>query len=257
MENNLHFDKLDQPDRFRNVRLFVDFFSLILSIIALIISLLGYLNTFENTSITNKIQATELLDKAWDLLGGGIEGTHEIDPVNFTQSPYDIEKASRNIIRAKELAPDLAKVYWTESSLAYKKGNFEKSIALNRKAIQLDPTSSIPHDKLGMVLASQQKFDEAEAEFKQAAQLDAYDPSPLCNLCYVHRILGKLSEASGECEQALKVDPTWQDTYINLAAIRLDQGRAPEAQELLRKLKELKSSYRASGINARQPQANN
>lgn len=211
-----------------------DWVSFILALLGATLGLFGYINSRETTSLTRRLEADTLLNEAWDLLGGQ-EGSHEVDPDELIKSPYELEKVRRKIDRAKELVPEYAKVYWTESSLAYAKGQVEQSIQLARQAVQLDPTSSIPHNKIGMVLVSQARFIEAVDEFKQATLLDRSDPAPYSNLCFVYWKLGKLNEASDQCEHALKADPSWRATYENLAAVRLAQGREAEAQALLRK----------------------
>ncbi|HEX8282035.1 MAG TPA: tetratricopeptide repeat protein [Pyrinomonadaceae bacterium] len=228
--------KSNAPDEVTYGKKLRDWVSFVLALLGATLGLFGYINSRENASLTRRLEADTLLNEAWDLLGGR-EGSREIDLEKFIKSSYELEKAKRKIDRAKELAPEYAKVYWTESSLAYAKGQSEESIQLARKAIQLDPTSSIPHNKIGMVLASQEKFNEAADALKQAALLDSSDPAPHSNLCFIYWKLGKLNEASDECEQALKVDPSWRMTYENLAAVRLAQGRADDAQELLRKVR--------------------
>jgi len=222
----------DISDKPGSGKLFRDWISLMLSIVGASLGMLGFINSLRNTTLTHRIEATALLDEAWDLLGGK-EGSDEVRADGFVTSPYELEKANRKIQRAKQLAPDFAKVYWTESSLAFAKGQFEKSIALGQKAIELDPSASTPHTKIGLVFLNQEKFDQAEAEFKAASMLDKNDPAPLSNLCFVYFKLGKLNEAAETCEQAIKADPTWQMTYENFAAIRAAQGRMGEARELL------------------------
>jgi tetratricopeptide (TPR) repeat protein len=212
-----------------------DWTSLILSIVGATLGLLGFLNSRDSASLTRRLEAQALLNEVWDMLGGDKEGVGELNIDKLNDSPYDLEKARRKIDRAKQLAPNYAAVYWTESSLAYARGNIEKSIALNRQAIRLDPTSSIPHNRLGTALVAQHQLDQAAAEFQSATLLDPNDPAPLANLCFVNWKLGKLSKASAECEQALRIDPSMQITYDNLAAVRLAQGRISEANALLLK----------------------
>lgn len=214
-----------------------DWVAFVLALVGATLGVFGYFNSRENTSLSRRLEATALLNEAWDLLGGN-EGTNKVNPEKLVRSPYELEKASRKIKRAKQLAPEDARVYWTEASLAYATGKIEECIQLNRKAIQLDPTSNIPHNNLGMVFLRQGRFSEAEDEFRQAALLDKSDSLPHSNLCFLYWKVGKFNEASDKCEQALKIDPSLQQTYENLAAVRLAQGRAAEAHELLRKGRE-------------------
>jgi Flp pilus assembly protein TadD len=211
---------------------FLAWSSLVLSIIGGTLGALAFFNNQGIQSRTDALEAQSLLDQAWDHLGG-VEGSNEITSEQLTnQSVIELEKAERKISRAKQLAPELAKVYSTEASLAYARKQLDESLRLCRRALELDPNASITYNKIGIVLTAQGKFTEAVKEFEQAHLLDKNDASPLSNLCYVYFRLGRLEEAAEKGEEALRVDPRWEQTYDNLGTVREAQGRTAEAEAL-------------------------
>ncbi len=107
------------------------------------------------------------------------------------------------------------------------------------KALELDDGSAEAHNTLGEYLATDYKFDEAESEFKRAISINpnyslAHHWYSICLL-----EMGRTQEAFEETELAQELDPLSPALASNMAFANSHIGRDAEAQEQLRKLKEV------------------
>lgn len=88
------------------------------------------------------------------------------------------------------------------------------------RALKARPSYFDAHYNLGLALASQEKFAEAETEFAAAADLKPDDAAAHANLGAALAQLGKYADAQRELERALALKPDSQLARDNLAAVR-------------------------------------
>jgi Flp pilus assembly protein TadD len=72
---------------------------------------------------------------------------------------------------------------------------YERSIALGREAIALNPTDPVAHSSLGTSLARLGRGDEAAKEIQAALALDAKEPAVLWDAAVVAMLRGRTPEA--------------------------------------------------------------
>ena len=84
-------------------------------------------------------------------------------------------------------------------------GYYHDEYTLFTKCIQEDPSSTLCHGRLGMVLENRHDFSGAEREFSTDLALNPDDGPDLYNLGRLHAAQGHFSEADDEMARALKI----------------------------------------------------
>ena len=93
--------------------------------------------------------------------------------------------------------------------LAATLGQFEEAIALNRRAIELDPLRVATHFRLGFHAYYAGRLEEAEAAYRKSLELNPQFPS-------AHIYLGRLYLAQSKPQEALaemqkEQEPVWRE----------------------------------------------
>jgi tetratricopeptide (TPR) repeat protein len=204
--------------------------TLILAILGCVLGIKGYLESKQTAKVQVRMQAENLLNEAWDLLGGQTGTSHV---TSFTRSSTNLELASRKITQATLLAPSFPKVYTTRGAYYMARRRWTEAIRDYKHAIQLNPDTAIPYNNIGMILVQQGKLGEALSWFRRAHAIDPSDPEPVSNLCYALTKLGRIPEAIAEGQNALRIDSTFSQAYDNLAYALLAKGDTLGARGLL------------------------
>ena len=92
-----------------------------------------------------------------------------------------------------ELRPDDAQILCNLGNAERELGNLDQALALCRRAVELDPGSSVAHNKLGLVLVTLGQRDEAEASYRRALALNPRYAEALNNLGNLLRGFGASS----------------------------------------------------------------
>lgn len=121
---------------------------------------------------------------------------------------------------------------------------FERARMSVRRALDLDPKSSLAHE----VLAAIQFFHDwdwaaAEENAKEALRLRPRDSAPLETLGELYGLLGRWDESTQLIETALGVDPLDPDLRADLSSLRYYTGKVPEAESEERKLLQIDPTY--------------
>jgi tetratricopeptide (TPR) repeat protein len=89
-------------------------------------------------------------------------------------SVKDLETAVSYYIEAMKIDPSIPEPYCRLASLLWEKGQIDTGAALKecRKAVKIDPESSVARLYLGYFLKVAEKFDEAESELLTAVKMD-------------------------------------------------------------------------------------
>ena len=108
-------------------------------------------------------------------------------------------------------------------------------IDINKKALELDPSSPIAITNIAEIFDNEYNFKEAEEKIRLALE---YDPSNL----YVLRNAGRFYTIFGEsersilyCKQALQIDPNNGGALFYMAKAYFYAGLLPEAWTTLKK----------------------
>ena len=102
--------------------------------------------------------------------------------------------------------------------------------AAAEKAIQLDPLLSEAHQALGMVYARDGQWAQSEKSFRRAIELEPSSSLAYCDLTiFVLLPLGRIEEGVHETQLAEKTDPLSPHVQSQLAFALLSAGRYEEA----------------------------
>ncbi len=163
-----------------------------LAVIACVLSMVSYYETSKNTKKTEIIRSNNILDKAWDIMGGQ-PGTTTI--VSFETDHHKMELARRliqQVLSENQFYPEaLAQMgtYW------WSRQNIDKAIEYYQKAIEYGPIASA-YSNLGIALYHKHKNTEAIRALKKAIALEPTNPT-------IHFNLGKLLYGTDDWDESL------------------------------------------------------
>jgi tetratricopeptide (TPR) repeat protein len=113
-----------------------------------------------------------------------------------------------------------------------------KSIALARKALELDPTLGSAHISLGgTIMAHQWDFAGGEAEFKKGLELDPNNAQ--AHMVYADNLStlgGREQEALAEVNRAHQLDPQSLTISVEIGTVYIDARRFDEAIVVCKKV---------------------
>jgi tetratricopeptide (TPR) repeat protein len=122
--------------------------------------------------------------------------------------------------------------YWYSWQLALF-GRMEEAIAEHRLAQAVDPLNPLNTEWLGYLLFWQGKYDEAMGEARRSLALDSASPVSHFVLAEVYLARGNRDEAIASARRAVAADPAWKWVLGNIAALA---GHEAEAREVLAQL---------------------
>jgi tetratricopeptide (TPR) repeat protein len=145
--------------------------------------------------------------------------------------PAGIQAAQRSYQNALAEAPDDPLLLRQLAALEQLSGNLVEATTNARRAVDLLPTSSEDWSQLGVILAKQQKYEDAAAAFRHTFQLDSQDVWALQNLAQALNDLGQRDEAIREYRHALAVNPRFGLAWLGLGQIYEKTGSKAEAED--------------------------
>jgi tetratricopeptide (TPR) repeat protein len=141
--------------------------------------------------------------------------------------------------RAIELQPKFAGAHENLGAALAATGELDEAITSFRRAIELRPEVAAVHHRLGAALRSADRREEAIASFRRAIELDS-------KFALAHRDLGialseqgEGNEAIASLRQALELSPQQPEALLHLGINLQKRGLAMEAAEILRQVIQL------------------
>ena len=128
-------------------------------------------------------------------------------------------------------------------------GRTDEAVAVLRKAAEIDPHWSRPHDSLAIILRMAGRLDEAESEALRALELDPENIATNTNYANLLVVLGRFEEAERYYHRAMAIDPKHPKPYYNLACVYSLQGDADRAVEYLARAIDVAASLRVEARN--------
>jgi tetratricopeptide (TPR) repeat protein len=122
-------------------------------------------------------------------------------------------------------------------------GKRETSIAMFRKALEIEPRWVYGHDSLGLALSAQGKTEEAIAEFNEAIKLKPDEASSYNDLGLALSDQGKIEEAITKYKKAIELDPRNSRAHKNLSDALRKQGNNEAADAELKKAQDLEQGH--------------
>lgn len=146
--------------------------------------------------------------------------------------------------QASELSPSLAPViHGAMGALAYDEGNFEQAAAQYRLAIQGDPTSSAYPTHLGEALIAQGKLQEAVEVLEQGLKANPTAMPIAALLGQAYLKLRQYPQARQQLESVVAVAPEYPSAFFSLATACARLGDQTQANEYLRRFRELQAEH--------------
>ena len=170
--------------------------------------------------------------------------------------------ARANALKALELDPSLPEAH---AALAYVKFEYDwdwqAAGQAFKRALELNPNSSVTHLWYGIYLGDQGRMEDAEREITAARTLDPLSlhvNMVFAAMLYMER---KYDEAIGHLQKIVELDPGFQPSYHLLAALYEEKGQFPQGVEQSLRgltlagyspsaLEQLKDAFNAGGMQA-------
>jgi serine/threonine-protein kinase len=150
---------------------------------------------------------------------------------------YDWEGADREFHRALELSPSNADAYDFYGRLCSALGRQEESIAMQRRAQELNPIEHRSDYANSLLRAG--KYAEARDEAKRAVELDPLYDRLRATLGWALIREGHYDEGIPELEKAVTLTPSSTAWLAQLGQAYAEAGRVDEARDILRRLSDL------------------
>jgi serine/threonine protein kinase/tetratricopeptide (TPR) repeat protein len=171
------------------------------------------------------------LDPDYTLAYAGLADCHIILRINGGVSDATSRSpAKAALTRALALDPMLPEVQFSQGLFIL---NFERAWLeaepYFRRAIELNPRSSLAHAYYGLFLAAAYRYEEAAAQVTVALDLDPLSPFVHAIASLAHHMGGAFPEAEQLARRALDLQPDYLLGLIRLALVLTFSGRASEA----------------------------
>jgi serine/threonine protein kinase/Flp pilus assembly protein TadD len=147
---------------------------------------------------------------------------------------YDWAGAEREFRRALELSPSNANAHDLFGRLCSALGRQEESIAMQRRAQQLDPLEHRSDYANSLLRAG--RYEEGLREAQHAVEFDPHYDRLRATLGWALVRLGRYDEGIPELEMAVKLTPTNTAWTAQLGQVYAEAGRIDEANDILRTL---------------------
>jgi adenylate cyclase len=154
---------------------------------------------------------------------------------------WDWNAADVESLRAIELAPGDAYVYWKRGVYLRYAGRAEEAVAAHRQAESLDPFSLVAIEEVGWPLYYARRFDEAVEQFRKAVELEPGWDQLYFGLGLTLVQLRRYEEAIAAIRTAVQLGP---DNAFNQALLVYGLGRAGCSHEARQAFEQLAASHR-------------
>ena len=194
---------------------------------------------YQTAEVADQLKVTQLLDEAFDLMGG--EDGKPLAGTSFIRSDSsmdrrNLELATRKIDQALIIDPDNSLAISYKGRNLYNSGRIEESIDLQRQAIKLEPNFPGAYIWLGLALEEKGDPDEALKSYKRALELNTEDIYALNNLGLLYYRQHKLDNAIEVYRKAIAFDPDFGPAKLNLGLAMASTGKLNEATRLYREV---------------------
>jgi TolB-like protein len=165
----------------------------------------------------------------------------------FFFGEIDLAAANREYQRAVELKPnDATAHHWFGNDTLAALGRFDEAIAESKRAVELDPLSTVINADLGSTFVYAGRYPEAVAQLRKTLQIDPTDFYTHFNLGIALQAIGDLPGATTEYEKAKQLgDNPLVSTLC--AQARAYNGDKDAALRMLKDLDELSKQREVVG----------
>ena len=143
--------------------------------------------------------------------------------------------AVREIKRAQELDPLSLPINASVVYVLYLAREYDEAIEVSKKTLEMDPTFSLTHQRLGMAYVQKKMYQDAIAEFQEAAKNSNRAPLAIVSLGYAYAASGNKVEAQRVLGELRDLSQSRYISAYSVATIYAALGQTEEAFQLLEK----------------------
>ncbi|HTL55223.1 MAG TPA: tetratricopeptide repeat protein [Candidatus Limnocylindrales bacterium] len=158
-----------------------------------------------------------------------------LQKLSSANSTQERAEALQTCEQAAALTPDDPFLQQELASLKQSAGDLNGAAAAIRRSVDLLPTSTESWALYGLILAQEQKFEEAAAAFKREFELDGQDVGALQDLAMCLVKENRRDEAVQEYRRALNIKPRYGPAWLGLGQTLEALGRKEEAMDCFAK----------------------
>jgi serine/threonine protein kinase/tetratricopeptide (TPR) repeat protein len=166
-----------------------------------------------------------------------------------TPAKETFPKAREFALKAMELDGSLAEPHLTIGLLVFLEDHdFAGWERENKRALELNPSSTDAHRINGLRLLFLGKFDEAIAEVKRALEIEPLSLAGNINYSYALFYSGKIDESEAQTIKTIELSPEFWMSHYYLFSVYRQKGNYAGASEALAKAKELRGEGEAARL---------
>ena len=124
-----------------------------------------------------------------------------------------------------------------------KLGNLDAYVAIYDQILKLKPDDDVAYNNMGIVLAEQDKLEEAVEAFSKALSINSSNAETYNNLGNALQKQGQFEEAVEAYKKSVSINPDNAETYNNMGTAIKEQGELAEAIEVYKKAIAIKPDY--------------
>ncbi len=136
----------------------------------------------------------------------------------------------RDRLAVKEAYFSGASIRMLAVALEDRSSAYAEAMALQQKALQLDPHAPYVHNELGILYKQLKDLDQAEFHFKKARELAPSWGLPYSNLCATLIRMNRLDEAQENATRALELLPEYSTIHMHQGRIHELNGKFLHAE---------------------------
>jgi len=168
----------------------------------------------------NMPAAETLLLKATELQSDWSLAWYELGTLLAKHSYGKTSEAEAALRKASELNPQWSRPHNGLAVLFRVLHRYPEAEEEAKRSLELDPNDVANHNNYANLLISLERFEEAERHYQKALALDPDRPKPLYNLACLYALMGKNEEAIGYLDKAIKLAPVlredaWGDSDLD------------------------------------------
>jgi DNA-binding winged helix-turn-helix (wHTH) protein/TolB-like protein/Tfp pilus assembly protein PilF len=193
-------------------------------------------NVWDPRGIPHREQIPKSLDAVTKALSidPDLSEAHTVLCENRLFFEYDFDGAETACRRAVELNPNSSVAHLASGRLLISRGRFDEAFAESKTAMELDPASFVIQRQYANVLYASRRYLEAEEQYKRAISLNAEEVGPYDRLIRTLEAQGKESEAFDCLIRWYEIRKEAPETIEGLKAAYAASGWRGAVAELIR-----------------------
>ncbi|UCC99735.1 MAG: tetratricopeptide repeat protein, partial [Phycisphaerales bacterium] len=143
--------------------------------------------------------------------------------------------------KCAELEPQRASSYERMAYTAVERGEFERAVAIARKALKINPEMPGVHSQLGRALRGLAKPTESLVALKEAVEISPESAENHHLLGQAYHDLQQYEQAKQSYMNALKINPSYTEACYGIVSACARLGQKEEATKYRKKFEEIKT----------------